>query len=113
MKRRPLISGASLSELLASAGGDPDEELSDGETPDEPETVRIDPDCAEKLEHARSRILNLIKEKRPRFVPAFELIRYTQVLRSLARGSGEFTRTPDHYAPAPTSVQDRLTEVAN
>lgn len=46
-------------------------------------------------------------------VPAFELIRYTQVLRSLARGSGEFTRTPDHYAPAPSSVQERLTEVAN
>ena len=76
MKRRPLISGASLSELLASAGGDPDEEPSDGETPDEPETVRIDPDCAEKLEHARSRILNLIKEKRPRFVPAFELMTF-------------------------------------
>ena len=48
MMRRPLISGASLSELLASAGGDPDEELSDGETPDEPETVRIDPDCARR-----------------------------------------------------------------
>ena len=76
LKRRPLISGASLSELLASAGGDPDEELSDGETPDEPETVRIDPDCAEKLEHARGRILNLIKEKRPRFVPAFELMTF-------------------------------------
>ena len=76
MKRRPPISGASLSELLASAGGDPDEELSDGETPDEPETVRIDPDCAEKLEHARGRILNLIKEKRPRFVPAFELMTF-------------------------------------
>ena len=76
MKRRPLISGASLSELLASAGGDPDEEPSDGETPDEPETVRIDPDCAEKWEHARSRILNLIKEKRPRFVPAFELMTF-------------------------------------
>ena len=76
MKRRPLISGASLSELLASAGGDPDEELSDGETPDEPETVRIDPDCAEKLEHARGRILNLIKEKRSRFVPAFELMTF-------------------------------------
>ena len=76
MKRRPLISGASLSELLASAGGDPDEELSDGETPDEPETVRIDPDCAEKLEHARGRILNLIKAKRPRFVPAFELMTF-------------------------------------
>ena len=76
MMRRPLISGASLSELLASAGGDPDEELSDGETPDEPETVRIDPDCAEKLEHARGSILNLIKEKRPRFVPAFELMTF-------------------------------------
>ena len=76
MKRRPLISGASLSELLASAGGDPDEELSDGETPDEPETVRIDPDCAEKLEHARGRILNLIKEKRPRFVTACELMTF-------------------------------------
>ena len=76
MKRRPLISGASLSELLASAGGDPDEELSDGETPGEPETGRRDPDCAEKLEHARGRILNLIKEKRPRFVPAFELMTF-------------------------------------
>lgn len=72
--RRPLISGASISELLASAGSDPDEELSDGETPDEAETA--DPDCAEKLEHARNRIMNLIKEKRPRFVPAFELMTF-------------------------------------
>ena len=74
--RRSLISGASLSELLASAGSDPDEELSDGETPDEAEAVTVDPECAEKLEHARSRILNLIKEKRPRFVPAFELMTF-------------------------------------
>src|SRR5690606_39830305 len=41
-------------------------------------------------------------------VPAFELVRYTQVLRSLGRGSGEFTREPDHYAPAPAAVQERL-----
>ena len=74
--RRPLISGASLSEQLASAGSDPDEELSAGETPDEAEVVTVDPACAEKLEHARSRILNLIKEKRPRFVPAFELMTF-------------------------------------
>lgn len=73
--RRSLISGASISELLAAAG-DPDEELSDGETPDEAEAVVVDPDCAEKLEHARGRILNLIKEKRPRFVPAFELMTF-------------------------------------
>ncbi|NLW99855.1 MAG: elongation factor G-like protein EF-G2 [Actinomycetales bacterium] len=46
-------------------------------------------------------------------VPAFELIRYTQVLRSLARGSGEFTREQDHYAPAPAAVQERLTAVAS
>ena len=46
-------------------------------------------------------------------VPAFELVRYTQVLRSLGRGSGEFTREPDHYAAAPASVQERLTEVAS
>ena len=93
MKRRPLISGASLSELLASAGGDPDEELSDGETPDEPETVRIDPDCAEKLEHARGRILNLIKEKRPRFVPAFELMAFRDNTISVSvptRTAGKF-----------------------
>lgn len=74
--RRSLISGASLSELLASAGSDPDEELSDGESPDEAEAATVDPECAEKLEHARSRILNLIKEKRPRFVPAFELMTF-------------------------------------
>ena len=47
-----------------------------GETPDEAEVVTVDPECAEKLEHARSRILNLIKEKRPRFVPAFELMTF-------------------------------------
>lgn len=74
--RRSLISGASLTELLAAAG-DPDEELSDGETPDELEAPAVDPECAEKLEHARSRILNLIKQKRPRFVAAFELMTFT------------------------------------
>ena len=88
--RRPLISGASLSELLASAGSNPDEEPfeqetaepevatidPDGESPDEAEAATVDPECAEKLEHARSRILNLIKEKRPRFVPAFELMTF-------------------------------------
>ncbi|MFN2319498.1 MAG: elongation factor G-like protein EF-G2 [Dermatophilaceae bacterium] len=46
-------------------------------------------------------------------VPAFELVRYTQVLRSLGHGSGTFTRTPDHYAPAPAAVQERLTDAAS
>lgn len=71
--RRPLISGTSLSELLAAAG-DRDEEPSDGETPDEQEVPDIDPDCAGKLEQARKGILELIRQKRPRFVAAFELM---------------------------------------
>jgi elongation factor G len=46
-------------------------------------------------------------------VPAFELVRYTQVLRSLGHGSGTFVRSPSHYSPAPAAVQERLTEVAS
>ena len=71
--RRPLISGTSLSELLASAGSDADEESSEDEL-SEPETVAIDPECERKLVRARDKILNLMKERRPRFVPAFELM---------------------------------------
>lgn len=71
--RRPLICGTSLSELLA-ASGDRDEEPSDGEMPDEQEVPDIDPDCAGKLEQARKSILDLIRQKRPRFVAAFELM---------------------------------------
>ena len=109
MKRRPLISGASLSELLASAGGDPDEELSDGETPDEPETVRIDPDCAEKLEHARGRILNLIKEKRPRFVPAFELMTFRDNTISV---SVPMTELREEILRSKTGMLMRIAELA-
>ena len=109
MKRRPLISGASLSKLLASAGGDPDEEPSDGETPDEPETVRIDPDCAEKLEHARSRILNLIKEKRPRFVPAFELMTFRDNTISV---SVPTTELREEILRSKTGILMRIAELA-
>lgn len=42
-------------------------------------------------------------------VPALELIRYTSALRSLAHGSGAFTRVPSYYAPVPATVQERLT----
>lgn len=72
--RRPLISGTSLSELLATTGDRDEEEPSDGETPDEREVPDIDPDCAGKLEQARKGILELIRQKRPRFVAAFELM---------------------------------------
>ena len=53
--RRPLISGTSLSELLASAGSNPDEEPSEQETA-EPEVATIDPECERKLERAREKI---------------------------------------------------------
>lgn len=72
--RRPLISGTSLSELLATGGAAEEEDPTGGETPDEPDAPTVDPESAEKLEHARSRILKLMQERRPRFVQAFELM---------------------------------------
>ncbi|XVX19144.1 elongation factor G-like protein EF-G2 [Actinomycetota bacterium] len=41
-------------------------------------------------------------------VPAFELVRYPTVLRSVAHGSGEFNRTYVRHAPVPASVQERI-----
>lgn len=74
--RTPLVSGASLAELMSSASVETDDETEGGETPDEPETEACDPCCAEKLEVARQAILKLIQEKRPRFVAAFELMTF-------------------------------------
>ena len=68
--RRPLISGTSLSDLLASAGN-PAAQPEKTQDP-EPAAATVDPECAAKLERARERILALIRERRPRFVPAFE-----------------------------------------
>ena len=42
-------------------------------------------------------------------VPAAELIRYAADLRSLARGTGTFTREHLRYAPAPAHLTDKLT----
>ena len=72
--RRPMISGTSLSELLASGGGTPDTEEAKAETQAEPAAVEVDPACEQKLVRAREGILNLLRTKRPRFVPAFELM---------------------------------------
>lgn len=72
----PLVSGASLAELMSSASIEMDEESESGEMPDETETEACDPCCAEKLEVARQAILKLIQEKRPRFVAAFELMTF-------------------------------------
>ncbi|HIY68546.1 MAG TPA: DNA polymerase III subunit gamma/tau [Candidatus Alistipes intestinigallinarum] len=71
LHRKPLISGTSLSELLATGGAPQPEQAPEQEAAQSVEAV-IDPACESKLNEARDRILNLIRERRPRFVPAFE-----------------------------------------
>lgn len=75
--RTPLVSGASISELLSAVGDEPAEEPETGETPDEAELPASDPDAQQKLESTRERILALIQRHRPRFVAAFELMMFS------------------------------------
>lgn len=96
-------------EMLASAGSDPDEELSDGESPDQAEAVTVDPECAGKLERARSRILDLIKEKRPRFVPAFELMTFADNTITL---SVPTTELREEILRSKTGMLMRIAELA-
>ena len=77
--RRPLLSGTSLTELLASGGMLPEEEHETEGQADEPATAEIDPECTAKLERGREAILALIRERRPRFVPVFEPVSYTHL----------------------------------
>ena len=68
-ERKSLISGASLSELLAGSGPS-------GTDAEENAALSVvqetDPQCSRKLTESRDKILALIRAKRPRFVPAFE-----------------------------------------
>jgi len=107
--RRPLISGTSLSELLASAGGDADEESSEDEL-SEPEAVAIDPECERKLVHARDKILNLMKERRPRFVPAFELMTVRDNTISLSVPTSELR---EEILRSKTGMLMRIAELAD
>ena len=70
--RRPFVSGTSLSAMIAAAGA-PESAPTEAEKAVTAAPV-IDPASAEKLEAARDRILQLIRERRPRFVAAFELM---------------------------------------
>ncbi len=106
--RRPLISGTSLSELLASAGSNPDEEPSEQETA-EPEVATIDPECERKLERAREKIQNLIRERRPRFVPAFELMRVQGNTISLSVPTSELR---EEILRSKTGMLMRIAELA-
>ena len=108
LARRPLISGTSLSELLASAGSNPDEEPSEQETA-EPEVATIDPECERKLERAREKILNLIRERRPRFVPAFEPMRVQGNTISLSVPTSELR---EEILRSKTGMLMRIAELA-
>ncbi len=68
-----LISGTSLSELLATAETPHAERSSTTEaTSESPAEPEIDPDTAAKLEQARPQLMQLVRERRPRFVQVFE-----------------------------------------
>lgn len=70
---RSLVSGTSLSELLAPAVAEkPTTESEKDEQSDVPSVPEIDPHSAEKLEQARPQLMQLVRERRPRFVQVFE-----------------------------------------
>ena len=73
--RKPLISGTSLTELLSMSSAPAAEPQSTEETA-QTAVATVDPESESKLERARERIMNLIRERRPRFVPSFEGMKF-------------------------------------
>ncbi len=72
-RRHSLISGTSLSELLAQKEPAPSEaEPAADDRPEAASTPEIDPMAAQKLEQARPQWMQLVRERRPRFVQVFE-----------------------------------------
>ena len=73
---RSLISGTSLSELLATAETPHADGASTADaTSESAAEPKIDPACATKLEQARPQLMQLVRERRPRFVQVFEEMR--------------------------------------
>ncbi|MDE7451595.1 MAG: DNA polymerase III subunit gamma/tau [Alistipes sp.] len=71
-----MISGTSLSELLATAEAPHAEGASTADaTSESAAEPEIDPACATKLEQARPQLMQLVRERRPRFVQVFEEMR--------------------------------------
>ena len=68
-----LASGISISELMNNSAPAPETEATTHATAAEP---IIDPASTEKLETARDKIFALVREMRPRFVAAFEQMRF-------------------------------------
>ncbi|MCM1150777.1 MAG: DNA polymerase III subunit gamma/tau [Alistipes sp.] len=106
--RKPLISGASLADLLASPAQseEPKAEPAAAATP-VPDMDLVA--CAEKLESARERILELIRSRRPRFVPAFERMKIRNNVISV---SVPTTELHDEIMRTRTAMLIRITELA-
>ncbi len=108
--RRPLISGTSLSELLAAtAPKDEPEQTAAEEAPARPAAADIDPECAAKLERARPQILKLMQERRPRFVPVFELMKLHDNVISLRVPTAELR---EELLRCKTGMLRRIAEAA-
>ncbi len=105
--RRSLISGTSLTELLATAGDTAPQPAEEEAV--EPQQVLLDPACAEKLENARGAIMNLIRERRPRFVPVFERMSFRGNTLSL---SVPTTDLRDEILRSKTGMLMRIAEIA-
>ncbi len=66
---RPTLSGASIASLLNSSYKTEEESVASSSSASQ---TQIDPDTAEKLEHNRGKIIEVINRERPRFIVAFE-----------------------------------------
>ncbi|MDE6374867.1 MAG: DNA polymerase III subunit gamma/tau [Alistipes sp.] len=102
-----MISGASLADLLASPGqaAEPESEPVVAAPTSDMEIIS----CAEKLESARGRILELIKSRRPRFVPAFERMKFRNNVISV---SVPTTELHDEIVRNRTAMLIRIAELA-
>ena len=105
--RRPFVSGTSLSAMIAAAGA-PESGPAEAEKSAAAAPV-IDPACAGKLEAARDRILQLIRERRPRFVAAFELMSFRGNTLSV---SVPTTELRDEMLRSRTAMLTRIAELA-
>jgi len=104
---KPLISGASLADLIAGkeSAGKPQEEPAAAPTV----VGDFDLECTAKLEKARERILEMIRSRRPRFVPAFELMKIQKNIISVSVPTMELH---DEIMRNKTAMLIRIAEMA-
>ena len=109
LHRKPLISGTSLSELLTTGGALQTEQNPEPEAAQSADAT-VDPACESKLEQARERILNLIRERRPRFVPAFEQMSFRGNTIAVSVPTAELR---EEILRSKTGMLMRIAELAN